>query len=176
MDERSFKEKITWVIASRRQTGFELPAYSKRYRVRFLYHPPHFKIMKTDQELLDKWKRVVNFSSGYLEDTPTELKLYVSQKLEEYEDMCFRWGDEGKIKDNSKFPKCFIPQVRATLGNPIITYDVMINGRLGLVVENGKCWDKYQGRVGIHYEPEDIHCHTSPMGVYKWVDEKWEYC
>jgi hypothetical protein len=47
--------------------------------------------MKTDQEVLDKWQRVVDYSSDHIKETPEDLKLYVSRKLEEWEEKCFEW-------------------------------------------------------------------------------------
>ena len=132
--------------------------------------------MKTEQEILDKWRPVVDYSSKHIEETPEELKQYVSNKLEEWEEKCLEWASSGKINDNALFPSAFIPQVRSTLGNPIIEEDVLIDGKLGLVIENGRAWGDYFGKIGIVYKEEQgIHCHIPIMGVYKFVNDEWEY-
>lgn len=133
--------------------------------------------MKTNEEIINKWKPVVDYSSNHIEETPKDLKLYVSQKLEEWEEKCFEWASTGKINDNGKFPKSLIPQIRQTLGNPIIEEDVLINGRLGLVIENGKAPNfGYSGKIGIPYKFEqDVTSHAPIAGLYKFVDGKWEY-
>lgn len=116
--------------------------------------------MRTEQEILERWKPVVDYSSKNLEETPEELKLFVSLKLEEWERKCFEWVEEGKINDDGLFPKNLIPQVRTSLGNTDIELGVEIDGRLCLVVNNGKIYT-YSGKVGIPYKQEqDIYCMT----------------
>lgn len=132
--------------------------------------------MKTEQEILDKWKPIVDYSSEHIEATPEELKQYVSNKLEEWEEKCLEWASSGKINNNGKFIELFIVQVRQSLGEPIIEEDVLIDGKLGLVIENGRAWGDYSGKIGIVYKEEDIHYHIPIMGVYKFIDGKWEYC
>lgn len=134
--------------------------------------------MKTDQELLDKWKPIVDFSSKHIEETPEDLKLYVSQKLEEWDEKCLKWVEEGKINnDNGLFPKNLIPLVRYSLGNPDIELDVEIDGRLCLVVNNG-CIFTYIGKIGIPYKQErDIYCMTGIHlpDIYIIVDGQWKH-
>lgn len=133
--------------------------------------------MKTDEEVLDKWKKLVNYSSDNIGETPDELKLYVSQTLEEWEQKCFEWVKEGKINDDVLFPKNLIPQVRHSLGNPDIELDVEIDGRLCLVVNNGAIYS-YSGKVGIPYKQErDCYCMTGIHlpDIYVVIDDQWKH-
>jgi hypothetical protein len=133
-------------------------------------------IMKTEQEILDKWKPIVDYSSKHIEETPEELKQYVSNKLEEWEEKCLEWASSGKISNNGIFPKILIPQVRHSLGNPDIELDVEIDGRLCLVVNNGSIF-KYVGKIGIPYNQErgDIYCMTGIRieDIYVMIDNQW---
>jgi hypothetical protein len=131
--------------------------------------------MKTEQEILDKWKPIVDYSSTHITETPEDLKLFVSQKLEEWEKKCFEWVEEGRINNNGLFPKHLIPQVRKSLGYPNIELDVEIDGRLCLVVGNGVIYN-YRGKIGIPYKQElDIYCMTGfyTPDVYIMVDDLW---
>lgn len=131
--------------------------------------------MKTEQEVLEKWKPIVDFSSQYIDETPEDLKLFVSQKLQEWDETCLRWAADGKIDNNASFPKMIIPQVRRSLGSPDIEYDIEIHGRLCLVVKNGAIF-KYVGKVGIPYKQNrDIYNMTGIRldDVYVIVDGEW---
>jgi hypothetical protein len=135
------------------------------------------KIMKTDQEILDNWKLVVDYSSSRIDETPEHLKLYVSKKLEEWEQKCFEWVESGKIDNNGLFPNNLIPLVRYSLGNPDIELDIEIDERLCLVVNNGSIYT-YSGKIGIPYKQErDIYCMTGIHlpDVYVVIDDQWKH-
>lgn len=129
--------------------------------------------MRTDEEILKRWKEVVDFSSNIFEKTPEELKLFVSQKLEEWEEKCLQWEKDGKI--DRYFTKIFIPLVRQSLGNIIMEEDVLIGENLGIVVLNGRCRE-YSGKIGIVYkEGREITGPIPFVGLYTWENDRWIY-
>lgn len=103
--------------------------------------------MELDEKTIKKWQPIVDYSSKMLEKTPEHLKMYVSLKLEEWEQKCIEWDKEDKI--NYLFPKYFIPHVRETLGSPDLEFDVEIDGRSCITINNSLL-----GRLAIPYKPE----------------------
>jgi hypothetical protein len=132
--------------------------------------------MKTDQELLDKWKPILDYTSEYFDETPEYCRKYVAKKLEDWEEKCLEWCESGKADDyynNTSLAKILIPQIRASLGEPDIELDVKIDGRLCLIVNNGKI-RKYNGKIGIPYKMErDVSCHHNHDDIYFMIDGEW---
>jgi hypothetical protein len=119
--------------------------------------------MKSD-EIIERWKPVVNYSSKYIEETPEWCRLYVSEKLEEWERKCLKWVKSGKVND--RFLVHFLPQVRVTLGDIKILEDDMVEGDLCMIIENGSL-KNYYGILAIPYKRYDYI-------IYNFVDYKWE--
>ena len=129
--------------------------------------------MKTEEELLQKWQPVINFTSKSIPEIPEEKKIDMALLLEEYESKYEKLDDNG-FMENSEFMYFIIPMVRRAVGHLNILEDIEIDGRRCMVVTNGALYD-YVGIVAIPYDARREYGHWTDVYI-KDGSDKWEKC
>jgi hypothetical protein len=127
--------------------------------------------MKTEQEILEKWKPVIEFTSKLVKAIPEDEKLSMAVLLQEYDTKYTKLDDNGFV-DNMEFMKFIIPMVRRAVGHLNILEDIEIERRKCMVVSNGSLYD-YVGVVAIPYDARREYAHWEDVYI-KDDSDKWE--
>jgi hypothetical protein len=113
--------------------------------------------MRTEEEIIKRWKDIVEFTSKFVPPLPEEDKIPMALALEECEQKYVEL-DENKFIVNSYFLKYLIPQIRRSENKLDIGEDEIVDGRQCMIINNGELFT-YKGMIAIPYECQRPSAH-----------------